>query len=208
VTDSSDTLDAIARDVRACSGCTLHQGRKNAVPGEGSGISGIYFIGEGPGHHENEQGRPFVGSAGQLLTELLESVGLERRAVWITNVVRCRPPGNRDPLPDEVDACAVYTKRQLAVLQPKVIVTLGRHAMGRFLPGESISRVHGQPRRSGDYVVFPMYHPAAALHQPSLRQQLVDDFRKLSEFLERTPAPRAVETKREEPRPATQPTLF
>jgi DNA polymerase len=206
VADSPDTLEAIARDVTACTRCELHRGRKHAVPGEGSALSGIYFIGEGPGYHENEHGRPFVGAAGQLLTELLESIGLERRAVWITNVVRCRPPENRDPLPAEVDACDTFTKRQLGVLRPKVIVTLGRHAMGRFMPGESISRVHGQPRRAGDYVVFPMYHPAAALRQPSLRQQLVDDFRKLSDFLERTPAPAAREP--EPPRPVQQPTLF
>ncbi|OLC53345.1 MAG: uracil-DNA glycosylase [Chloroflexi bacterium 13_1_40CM_4_68_4] len=205
---SPDTLEAIAGEVKVCTRCPLHRGRKNAVPGEGSGVSGIYFIGEGPGYHENEQGRPFVGSAGQLLTELLESIGLERRAVWITNVVRCRPPENRDPSPQEIEACDVYTKRQLTALAPKVIVTLGRHAMARFLPGEAISRVHGQPRRSGEYVVFPMYHPAAALHQPSLRQQLVDDFRKLSDFLERTPAPAAPPPKKEEPRPVTQPTLF
>ena len=171
-------------------------------------MSGIYFIGEGPGYHENEQARPFVGSAGHLLTELLQSIGLERRGVWITNVVRCRPPDNRDPLPQEVEACDSFTKRQLDALRPKVIVTLGRHAMGRFLPGEVISRVHGQPRRNGGYVVFPMYHPAAALHQPSLRQQLVDDFRKLADFLERTPASPPSPAKAEAPRPATQPTLF
>src|SRR5438105_4572998 len=177
VTQTSDTLDAIGQDVRSCTRCALSGGRKNAVPGEGSGVSGIYFIGEGPGYHENEKGLPFVGAAGHLLTELLRSIGLERRAVWITNIVRCRPPENRDPLPQEVDACDAYTKRQLIALQPMVIVTLGRHTMGRFLPGAVISRVHGQPRRAGEYVIFPMYHPAAALHQPSLKQQLVDDFR-------------------------------
>ena len=203
-----DTIDAIAADVKACDHCALHRGRKNAVPGEGSGISGIYFIGEGPGFHENEQGRPFVGAAGQLLNELLESIGLDRRVVWISNVVRCRPPENRDPLPEEVAACETFTKRQLEVLRPKVLVTLGRHAMGRFMPGESISRVHGQPRRHGEYIVFPMYHPAAALRQRSLRQQLLDDFRKLSDFLERTPADPTPAPKREEPRPAPQPTLF
>jgi DNA polymerase len=208
VTDRSDTLDAIAQDVRACARCTLHRGRKQPVPGEGTDLSGIFFIGEGPGFHENEQGRPFVGAAGQILTELLESIGLERRAVWITNVVRCRPPENRDPLPEEIEACASFTKRQLEVLRPKVVVTLGRHAMGRFLPGESISRVHGQQRRSGEYVVFPMYHPAAALRQRSLRQQLLDDFRKLSDFLERTPAPRQPQPEPERARPAAQPTLF
>jgi len=203
-----DSLEAIAADVNACTRCPLAKSRKHAVPGEGSGISGVYFIGEGPGHHENEQGRPFVGAAGQLLTELLGSIGLDRRAVWISNVVRCRPPENRDPLPQEIEACAAYTERQLAVLGPKILVTLGRHAMGRYLPGEAISRVHGQPRRSGDYVVFPMYHPAAALHQPSLREQLVADFRKLSDFLERTPAESAPPPKKEEPAPVRQPTLF
>ena len=201
-----DSLETIATDVRGCTRCPLHQSRKNAVPGEGSGISGIYFIGEGPGYHENEQGRPFVGAAGQFLNELLESIGLERRAVWISNVVRCRPPENRDPLPQEIDACDSFTQRQIMALAPKVIVTLGRHAMGRFLPGESISRVHGQPRRSGGYVVFPMYHPAAALHQPSLRDALLADFQKLSEFLEKTPA--GPPPAKEEPKPASQMSLF
>lgn len=183
-----DSLDAIAADVRGCTRCVLHKSRLNAVPGEGSGIAGVYFIGEGPGYHENQQGRPFVGAAGQYLTELLASIGLERPVVFITNVVRCRPPENRDPLPDEIATCDAYTQRQLAVLRPKVVVTLGRHATARFLPGETISRAHGQPRQRGDVVVFPMFHPAAALHQPSLRDALVEDFKKLAEFLERTPA--------------------
>ncbi len=202
----SDGLEAIATEIRGCTRCPLHKSRKHAVPGEGSGISGIYFIGEGPGYHENEQGRPFVGAAGQLLNELLASVGLDRRTVWISNVVRCRPPENRDPAPAEIDACHSFTQRQLTALAPKVIVTLGRHAMGRFLPGESISRVHGQPRRSGEYVVFPMYHPAAALHQPSLRDALMADFRKLADFLERTPA--EPQTPEEQRKPASQMSLF
>lgn len=184
----TETLDQIAADVRACVRCRLHQGRTQAVPGEGSGLSGLYFIGEAPGFHEDQQGRPFVGAAGQFLNELLESIGLDRRTVWISNLVRCRPPENRDPLPDEVEACAEFTMRQFAALAPKVIVTLGRHAMGRFLSGETISRVHGQPRRVGDRIVFPMYHPAAALRTPSLRTELAEDFRKLADFLERTPA--------------------
>jgi uracil-DNA glycosylase family 4 len=202
-----ESLETIAADVRACKRCPLHRNRQNAVPGEGSGVSGIYFIGEGPGYHENQQGRPFVGAAGQLLTELLESVGLERRAVWISNVVRCRPPDNRDPLPEEIAACDEFTKRQLAVLRTKVIVSLGRHATARFLPGESISRLHGQPRRAGEYVVFPMFHPAAALRQPSLREALATDFRKLADLLERTPAEPSAPA-REEPKPASQMSLF
>ncbi len=205
--DLTDTLDIVATEVRACRDCPLHKSRKNAVPGEGSGVSGIYFIGEAPGFHENEQGRPFVGAAGQLLTELLASIGLDRKTVWITNVVRCRPPENRDPLPTEIAACDSYTERQLALLRPKVVVTLGRHAMARFLPGESISRVHGQPRRRDSLVIFPMYHPAAALHQPSLRDALVEDFRKLADLLERTPA-EETRPAQEEPQPAKQMPLF
>ena len=202
-----DTLQRISADVRECTKCPLHQSRKNAVPGEGGGVAGIYFIGEAPGFHENEQGRPFVGAAGQYLTELLASIGLDRKTVWITNVVRCRPPENRDPLPVEIASCDQYTERQLAVLRPKVVVTLGRHAMARFLPGQSISRVHGQPRRRESLVIFPMYHPAAALHQPSLRQELAADFQKLAEFLERTPADEAAVPAAEE-KPATQIPLF
>jgi uracil-DNA glycosylase family 4 len=202
----TDSLEAIAADVRTCTRCPLHQSRLLAVPGEGSGIGGVYFIGEAPGFHENQQGRPFVGAAGQFLNELLASIGFDRSTVWISNVVRCRPPDNRDPLPPELDACHVYTERQLAALRPTVLVTLGRHALARFIPGESIARAHGQPRRAGSYYVFPMYHPAAALHQPSLRDALIADFRRLGEFLERTPAAAAPpEPERE---PATQMSLF
>src|ERR671937_2993891 len=124
-----DTLDAIAADVRSCRNCPLFQGRTHGVPGEGNPNAEIMFIGEGPGFHEDQQGRPFVGAAGQLLTEMLGVIGLRRDEVFITNVVRCRPPGNRDPLPDELVACDAYTQRQIAVLDPKVIVTLVRYSM-------------------------------------------------------------------------------
>lgn len=174
------------------------------MPGEGSGISGLYFIGEAPGFHEDQQGRPFVGAAGRFLNELLESIGLDRSTVWISNVVRCRPPDNRDPMPDEIVACRTYTERQFGALRSGVIVTLGRHAMAEFLPGETISRVHGQPRRVGERIVFPMYHPAAALRTPSLRKELMEDFRKLADFLERTPA----EVPAQEPPQSTQLSLF
>jgi DNA polymerase len=173
----------LADEIRACRACPLHRSARQAVPGEGSAESGIFFLGEAPGYNEDIQGRPFVGAAGQLLDELLEGIGLDRGKVFITNVVRHRPPENRDPLPEEVLACDVWLKRHLEVLKPRVIVTLGRHAMGRFLPGESISRIHGRPRRVNGLAIFPVYHPAAALHQPALRGALAGDFAALALLL-------------------------
>jgi DNA polymerase len=174
-------LDEIADEVRACTRCRLHEGRTMAVPGEGHPSTEVLFVGEGPGLNEDRQGRPFVGAAGQFLEELLGSVGWRREDVFITNVVKCRPPQNRDPEPDEVAACDSFLRRQLAVLEPALVVTLGRHSMARFLPGSRIGQVHGTVRPApadsgaGDAVVFAMYHPAAALHQGSLRQTLLDD---------------------------------
>jgi DNA polymerase len=141
------------------------------------------FIGEAPGWHENQQGKPFVGPAGQFLDELLGYINLKRKDVYITNVIKCRPPENRDPLPDEINACADYLDRQIAILKPKVIVTLGRYSMAKFFGQESISRIHGQARKRGDVIVFPMYHPAAALHQPRLRNDLINDIKKLPDIL-------------------------
>jgi len=141
------------------------------------------FIGEAPGYNEDKQGRPFIGQAGQFLDELLESIGLARSSVFITNVVKCRPPNNRDPLPDEIGACDHFLQGQIAAIGPKMIVTLGRHSMGKFFPGESISRIHGQDRRRDGIVYVPMYHPAAALHQPTLRKVIEEDFRKLPMLL-------------------------
>jgi DNA polymerase len=178
-----DDLRKLADEIRACTACPLHRSARQAVPGEGSAESGIFFLGEAPGYNEDLQGRPFVGAAGQLLDELLREIGLDRSKVFITNVVRHRPPENRDPLPDEVAACDIWLKRHLAVLKPKVIVTLGRHAMGRFLPGESISRIHGRPRKVEGLTIFPVYHPAAALHQPALRGALGSDFAALASLL-------------------------
>jgi len=198
-----DPLAAIAAEVQACRACPLWKGTTQAVPGEGSGESGIFFLGEAPGFHEDQQGRPFVGAAGQLLAELLAGIGLDRSKVFITNVVRHRPPGNRDPLPDEVAACDVWLRRHLDALQPRVLVTLGRHAMGKFFPGESISRIHGKPRVVGGVTVFPMFHPAAALRQPSLRPSLMADFTALAIFLATTPA-----VADEPAPPADQMTLF
>ncbi|MDW7982080.1 MAG: uracil-DNA glycosylase [Thermomicrobium sp.] len=183
-----ERLEEIARDVRACTRCDLWRTRTQAVPGEGNPQADVMVIGEAPGYHEDRQGRPFVGAAGQFLNELLGRAGLRREEVFITNVVKCRPPGNRDPLPDEIASCAPYLEAQLAAIRPRVIVTLGRYSMARWFPNEKISRVHGQARRVGEYVVVPMYHPAAALHQPALKELVEKDFDQLGEILRRVRA--------------------
>jgi uracil-DNA glycosylase len=203
---NDDALDALAAEIKACTACPLHRSARQAVPGDGSGESGILFLGEAPGYNEDVQGRPFVGAAGQLLDELLQGIGLDRSKVFITNVVRHRPPENRDPLPGEVTACDVWLRRHLEILRPRVIVTLGRHAMYKFFPTESISRVHGKVRKTaenGGLTVFPMYHPAAALHQPALRTALVADMAALALYLQAAPAKAAPEEK-----PVVQTTLF
>lgn len=178
------TLADIAARVRACTLCELHRMRTQAVPGAGNPNAEIMFIGEGPGWHEDRQGLPFVGAAGKFLDEMLEKIGLSREDVFITNVVKCRPPGNRDPLPDEMSACRAYLDEQIALIKPKVIVTLGRFSMSLWFPNERISRIHGQARRFGDLVVVPMYHPAAALHQASLRATIEADMLRLPQIVE------------------------
>lgn len=179
-----DSLKAIVTAAAACTRCVLHKSRKRSVPGEGPAAADLMFIGEGPGYHENETGRPFVGAAGKFLDELLASIGLDRSKVFITNVVKCRPPNNRDPLPDELAACDGYLQQQIALINPKVIVTLGRFSMAKFLPGAKISAVHGQPRRVDGRLVVPMFHPAAALHQANLKPIVQQDFAKLPRFIE------------------------
>lgn len=174
-----DVLREISTQVAVCQACALHFSRKNAVPGEGNPSTEILFIGEGPGFHENEQGRPFVGQAGKFLDELLAEAGFKRGEVFITNVVKCRPPGNRDPLPEELNACARYLDRQIETINPCVIVTLGRISMGKFLPNARISEIHGLPSWVNERLIVPMYHPAAALHQPSLKPVVIADFQKL-----------------------------
>jgi DNA polymerase len=151
------------------------------------------LIGEGPGFHENEQGRPFVGAAGNFLEELLGSIGLTREQVYITNIVKCRPPGNRDPQPAEIEACSGYLERQMRALNPKVIVTLGRFSMARYFPNARISAIHGRAQRIGGRLVVPMYHPAAALHQPSLRTTIAADFARLPQLISEGAAPAHVE---------------
>lgn len=179
-TRSADILAAVAGEVTACTRCPLAAGRTLAVPGEGNLVSDVLLVGEGPGAREDATGRPFVGPSGQLLAELLRSIGWERDDVFIANVVKCRPPRNRDPDPAEIAACAPYLNRQESALDPAVIVTLGRHSLQRYLPGARIGAVHGQLRRgaTGRWV-FAMYHPAAALHQASLRETLFRDVRRL-----------------------------
>lgn len=177
--NTAEILQEIAAQVTTCEACALYHSRKNAVPGEGSPNAEIMFIGEGPGFHENEQGRPFVGQAGKFLDELLNEAGYVREQVFIANVVKCRPPGNRDPMPDELSACGRYLDRQIEAINPCVIVTLGRVSMAKFLPGARISEVHGKTFWVSDRLIVPMYHPAAALHQPSLKPTLIADFKTL-----------------------------
>jgi len=197
------SLAEIAAEVSGCTRCPLHLKRSRAVPGEGNPLSDVLLVGEGPGAREDATGRPFVGPAGQLLDELLRSIGWERGDVFIANVVKCRPPANRDPEPAEVAACAPYLDRQEAILDPVVIVTLGRHSLHRYLPDARIGAVHGQLRRFGGRFVFPMYHPAAALHQSSLRETLFHDIRELPASL--LSAREALEAERAERLPAGSP---
>ena len=176
-------LELIAEEVAVCQACALYHSRKLAVAGEGPADAEIMCIGEGPGFHENEQGRPFVGAAGKFLEELLAAGGLKRSDVWIGNVVKSRPPGNRDPLPEELSTCNQYLERQIRAINPSVIITLGRYSMAKFLPGAKISSVHGQMKRIGDRYVIAMFHPAAALHQASLKPAIVADFSKLPDLM-------------------------
>jgi DNA polymerase len=182
--DRTKAMEALYAEIHDCERCALHNGRTNAVPGAGPVDAEIMFIGEAPGFHEDQQGVPFVGAAGRFLDQLLEMVDINRGRVYIANVIKCRPPGNRDPRVEEVEACRPYLDRQIALIQPKVVVTLGRHSMARAFPDEKISRVHGEPRIVEGQVYFPMYHPAAALHQPSLRTTVEEDFKRLRQLLD------------------------
>ncbi len=179
----SDTLEVLDKKIQVCELCTLANTRKQAVPGSGNINANIMFIGEGPGKHEDENGLPFVGAAGKLLDELLRGIDLRREDVYITNIVKCRPPQNRDPNPEEIASCNAYLERQIDFINPSVIVTLGRFSMARWFPGTRISDIHGVPKRFGSRIVVPMFHPAAALYSPNKRPVLHDDFSRLPGFI-------------------------
>ena len=202
--DPQITLNKIAQEVSDCQKCILHYSRKNAVPGAGPADADIMFIGEGPGFHENEQGLPFVGAAGKFLDDLLASINLKRSDVFIANVVKCRPPGNRDPMPEELEACGVYLEKQIKAINPQVIVTLGRFSMARYFPNAKISGIHGQPKVVKGRLIVPMYHPAAALHQGSLRPVIQEDFARLPELItkaEKIESPERGSSQREDEEP-------
>jgi uracil-DNA glycosylase family 4 len=183
--DNHAALLQLYKEISVCPDCELSTTRTHAVPGEGRPDAEIVFIGEAPGYYEDQQARPFVGPAGQFLDQLLASIGMKRQDVYICNVIKCRPPSNRDPLPKEIQACHKWLERQLELIGPKVVATLGRYSLAKYFPSEPISRIHGQERRVGDVLVVPMYHPAAALHQGSLRRTIETDFKKLPAILER-----------------------
>lgn len=180
---SSKSLTALAKAVEACQKCPLGGTRSHTVPGEGTSDANLFFIGEAPGHKEDQQGVPFVGAAGGLLDSLLDEISLSRSDIFITNMVKCRPPDNRDPLPEEISACSQYLESQISIVSPKVIVTLGRHAFNRFFPGESIMQARGKIRSFGQHRIFPILHPAAALYRRELRSVLEEDFARLGELL-------------------------
>ncbi len=178
-------LADLDREISLCQDCELAKTRNTVVPGEGTENAEIMFIGEAPGFYEDKQGRPFVGSAGKFLDELLQSINLDRTKVYICNVIKCRPPSNRDPLPQEVESCRKWLDRQIETISPKVIVTLGRHSMSKFFRGASIGKIHGTAQEINGRLCFAMYHPAAALHQQSLRKTIEADILKLPEIIAR-----------------------
>ena len=181
--DSYEKMTQLAQQIAICEKCQLHLSRKKSVPGEGNIHSKILFIGEGPGLNENETGRPFVGQAGNFLNELLSTAKLKRQDVFITNVVKCRPPANRDPLPEELTACSSFLDEQIRLIDPLVIVTLGRFSMGRYFPLARISSIHGKGHWVDGRMIVPMFHPAAALHQPNLRDSIMHDFALLPTYI-------------------------
>ena len=186
-------LSELYQEIALCQQCEIAKYRTKVVPGEGAEDAEIMFIGEAPGWHEDQQGRPFVGPAGKYLDELLASINLNREQVYIANVIKCRPQGNRDPLPTEMLNCRKWLERQIELIHPRMIVTLGRYSMALFFPGKSISKIHGTALKQDNIIYFAMYHPAAALHQQSLRQTIQADMLKIPSLLAQTDG--IVETK-------------
>ena len=183
--DGSAELATVHSEIIGCTKCELHKSRKNAVPGEGPTDAKVMFVGEGPGQNEDEQGRPFVGAAGKLLTELLGSIGLSRSDVFITNIVKCRPPNNRAPRKSEIETCNPYLMSQIRLIKPQIVCALGTPAIATLLGEEySATRVHGKSLTKANVTILPMYHPAAALYDASLKEVLISDFRTLKELLE------------------------
>ncbi len=176
-------LSELNEQLAVCNRCQLAKYRNRVVPGEGAEDAEIMFIGEAPGWYEDQQGRPFVGPAGKFLDQLLTSIGLRREQVYIANVIKCRPPSNRDPLPTEIESCNSWLERQIDIIQPRMIVTLGRYSMAKFFPGKSISRIHGTAQVRDGIVYYAMYHPAAALHQQSLRRAIENDMLRIPALL-------------------------
>ena len=181
--DRTAQLQAIAEEIRNCTACRLHQYASNAVPGYGDDHAEILFIGEAPGFEEDRQGLPFVGRSGRYLDYLLEMIGMKRQQVFITNVIKHRPPDNRDPQPDEIVACKSFLDRQFAAIDPLVVATLGRFGMARYFPNARISQIHGQPRYGDSRAYYPLYHPAAALRNPGLRHAMEADMKRLPEII-------------------------
>ena len=179
-------LTELYQQIGQCFKCEIAKSRCKVVPGEGAENAEIMFIGEAPGWHEDQQGRPFVGQAGQFLEKLLASINLKRQQVYIANVIKCRPPDNRDPLPTEIQNCRQWLDNQIEIIKPKMIVTLGRYSMARYFPGKSISKIHGMAVKRDNVIYYAMYHPAAALHQQSLKQAIESDMLKIPKLLAET----------------------
>jgi uracil-DNA glycosylase len=187
---TEERAEGLYARIRGCERCVLAKTRTLAVPGEGPLDAEVLLIGEAPGANEDKQGRPFVGQSGQFLEELLAAAGMTRAEVYICNVLKCRPPSNRDPLPGEIAACRDYLDEQIELIDPLMVVTLGRYSMGRYFPQQTISRIHGQYKEINGRFYVPMYHPAAALHQQNLREVILDDFRAVPRILEKARASR------------------
>ena len=186
-------LSELYKEIALCQQCEIAKYRTKVVPGEGAEDANILFVGEAPGRHEDQQGRPFVGPAGQYLDELLASIKLKREQVYIANVIKCRPTGNRDPLPVEIHNCRKWLERQIELIRPKMIVTLGRYSMAMFFSGKSISKIHGTAQKRDNIIYYAMYHPAAALHQQSLRQTIETDMLKIPSLLAQAESAEEVE---------------